>query len=599
MKKPRGVVMMQSNDLLDIELLISTSSFPEKGGWIVDNEFILTLGTSYLLAHGLGKPVENAKKTISVRKSGLYHVYAYTYNWCAPWHSDMFPGLFRIKVGDALSSELGKGETWGWEDGGEMYFKDGENTIELVDSTGFEGRCAFLYISRDSRKLPSGREGILNLYGELVLKRKSTKSCEYDLIVVGGGIAGMCASLTAARSGLKTALVQDRPVVGGNNSSEIRVWLGGGTNYAPFAGIGNVVGEFEQEKIGHYGAVNRASLYEDDRKLGILESEENLTLYLSSSMVDADAENGLIKGITILDVERDELMKLSAPLFVDATGDGNLGALAGADYEVTTNGHMGASNLWHIEKTGRNAGFPHCPWAMNLSKAVFPGRGETKDIYGNSREFSLGCWFWESGMTEDPIEDAERIRDTNFRAMYGAWDALRNVDGDYDGYELTWCSPIAGKRESRRLLGDIVMTKADFRYSFPDACVATTWNFDVHYPDKAFYSAFAEGDAFLSMDCREKVEWPYFLPYRILYSRNIENMFMVGRCVSTSHDASGTVRVMRTGGLMGEIVGYASALCRKYGCLPRKIYTEHLDEFLALIKSIPCKEVKKAGSTVV
>lgn len=591
--------MADYKDILDNELLLPTSSFPEKGGWIMDNEFILTMGASYLLAHGLGKPVENAKKTIHVKESGLYSVLAYTYNWCSPWHSDTRPGLFRVKVGESFSPEVGKGGTWGWEDCGEMYFSEGVNTIELVDSTGFEGRCSYIFISKEKKELPSGKEGIWKLYSDMILEKKKRETANYDLIVVGGGFAGMCAAVTASRSGLKTALIEDRPVVGGNNSSEIRVWLGGGTNYPPFAGIGNIVGEFEQERIGHYGAVNQASLYEDEKKLGVLKNEVNLTLFLSTSMVGADVTEGSIKSITVLEIEKDEIQKLTAPLFVDATGDGNLGDLAGADYEVTTNGHMGASNLWHIEKTGRNAAFPRCPWAIDLSTAVFPGRGDTYDIYGKQREFSLGCWFWESGMTEDPIEDAEKIRDINFRAMYGAWDALKNVDGDYEGYELTWCSPIAGKRESRRLLGDIVMTKADFKYTFPDACVATTWNFDVHYPDKAFYAAFKEGDAFLTMDCREPLVWPYFLPYRILYSRNIKNMFMAGRCASTSHDASGTVRVMRTGGLMGEVVGYASSLCKKYNCLPRDIYEKHLDEFIALLKSIPDKEVKKAGSTVV
>ncbi len=591
--------MNEFKDILDNELLIPTSSFPEKGGWIVDNEFILTMGASYLLAHGLGKPVENAKKTIYVKKSGFYNVQAYTYNWCSPWHRDIFPGLFKVKVGESVSPEIGKGESWNWEDCGKMFFSEGENTIELVDSTGFEGRCSYIFISKEKKNLPSGKEGIWKLYSEMILEKKSYDSLSFDLVVVGGGFAGMCASVIASRSGLKTALIQDRPVVGGNNSSEIRVWLGGGTNYAPFGGIGNIVGEFEQEKIGHYGSINQSSLYEDEKKFNVLKNEKNLTLFLSTSMVECNVEDDIIKKITVLDIEHDERKELSSPLFVDATGDGHLGFLAGADYEVTTNGHMGASNLWHIENTGKSVPFPRCPWAIDLSSSPFPGRGNTYDIYSHQREFSLGCWFWESGMTEDPIQDAEKIRDINFRAMYGAWDTLRNTDNDYDGYELTWCSPIAGKRESRRLLGDIVMTKADFKYTFPDACVATTWNFDVHYPDKAFYSAFKEGDAFLSMDCREPVDWPYFLPYRILYSRNIKNMFMAGRCASTSHDASGTVRVMRTGGLMGEVVGYASLLCRKYNCLPRDIYKEHLDEFITLLKSIPNKEVKKAGSTVV
>ena len=386
--------------------------------------------------------------------------------------------------------------------------------------------------------------------------------------------------------------------MGGNNSSEIRVWLGGGTNYDPFPGLGNIVGEFEQKRIGHYGPVNKAELYEDDRKMDILRKQENLTLFMEHCLISAEKKGDDIASVTLLDYRNEKLVEISAPLFADTTGDGNLGALAGADFEVTTNGHMGMSNLWHIEKSSDPKPFPRCPWAIDLSTSVFPGRKDHIDFYGHRGIESLGCWFWESGMTEDPIEKAEYSRDVNFRAMYGAWDTLRNVDHDYQDYELTFAAAIAGKRESRRLLGDIVLTKSDFKYTFPDACAATTWNFDVHYPHKNYYEAFKEGDAFITMDCREIVDWPYFLPYRILYSRNVNNMFMAGRNVSVSHDASGTARVMRTCGIMGEVVGYAARFCTKYSCSPRQIYTDHLEEFLSFLRSIENKEVFKAGSTV-
>ena len=593
---------MVGKRVLNHSLLINTASFDQFGGWTLDTEFILVMGGAYLLAHGLGKKVENAKTAIHVAEGGMYHVYAYTYNWVSPWHKDMAPGLFRLRLGGGESGALGaKNDRWAWEHAGDFLLHEGDAVLELEDMTGFEGRCAYIYITRDgSARLPEGLPGVFDFYKKSIPTYAAPEESTFDLAVFGGGFAGMCAAVAAARSGLRTCLVQDRSVVGGNNSSEIRVWLGGGTNYDPFGGIGNIVGEFEQKNIGHYGSVNKAALYEDEKKMAVLEREENLTLFMNCSLVEAAVDEGFISSATCWDFLNDRFFRISAPLFADCTGDGNLGALAGADYEVTTNGHMGMSNLWHIEKVSNPSSFPSCPWAVDLRNCDFPGRGETKDIYGNSREFSLGCWFWESGMTEDPIACAERSRDMNFRAMYGAWDTLRNVDDDYQDYELTFCSPLGGKRESRRLLGDLVLTKADFKYSFPDACCATTWNFDVHYPDKAFYSCFHEGDAFLTMDCREEVPGDcYFLPYRIMYSRNIRNMFMAGRCASLSHDASGTARVMRTCGMMGEVVGYASSICKKYGCTPRDVYMDHLEEFLALLKSFENKEVFKAGSTVV
>ncbi len=139
-----------------------------------------------------------------------------------------------------------------------------------------------------------------------------------------------------------------------------------------------------------------------------------------------------------------------------------------------------------------------------MSGVEFPGRGMVRDVYSNVREKSLGCWFWESGCELDPIEYAEYARDMNFRAMYGAWDCLKNHDNDYVNFRLGFSAYIGGKRESRRLLGDVILTKAEViaQRAYEDGCVPSTWNFDVHYPDKRFYAAFYEGDSFLTKDYR-------------------------------------------------------------------------------------------------
>lgn len=195
-------------------------------------------------------------------------------------------------------------------------------------------------------------------------------------------------------------------------------------------------------------------------------------------------------------------------------------------------------------------------------------------------------------MEHDPITKMEYTRDLCFRAMFGAVDAMKNKDGTYKNYKPGFCAYIAGKRESRRLFGDIIMTKSDvFKgVKYPDSCVPSTWNFDVHYPDRKYYSAFHEGDAFIAKDYHEPFNKPYFIPYRSLYSRNISNLFMAGRNISVSHDALGTARVMRTCGMMGEVVGYAAKYCIRYSCRPREVYTEHVDEFINELKSIPCKK---------
>jgi hypothetical protein len=164
--------------------------------------------------------------------------------------------------------------------------------------------------------------------------------------------------------------------------------------------------------------------------------------------------------------------------------------------------------------------------------------------------------------------------------MYGAWDAIKNRDGDYKNYKIAFSSHISGKRESRRLLGPLVITKNDLieGKSFPDAIIGIDWGLDLHTPNRNYYKSFVEGDAFLCSDGLEKFKTPYYLPYRCLYSRNVNNLFMAGRCISVTHDALGPVRVMRTCGIMGEVIGRAATLCKRYGILPEDIYTDKFDE---------------------
>lgn len=575
----------------DKKVLVDMVSFDDYGGWSLDTQFVTTMGVPYLLAHGLGKPVDNAVTTVTFETPGLYYVKVYTFNWVAPWKPDMSAGIFEVIVnGTALEEKFGGvGDSWMWQDGGCIEITENKVSLQLHDLTGFEGRCGLiLFHQKKDFVPPTDLAELTQFYKEQTGNQDYALKESYDILIAGAGIAGICAALSSARRGLKTALIQDRPIVGGNNSSEVRVWLGGETNFEPFPGIGSIVAEIEQKEKAHYGSSNVGSLYEDEKKQNLLLTQENLTLYVNHILTDVQTENEQIKTAEVFDIKNNCYKQFEARWFVDATGDATMGDMAGADYEVTTNGHMGVTNYWHVKDTGVPQTFPRCPWAIDLSHVEFPGRERVKDIYGKENEISLGCWFWESGCEIDPIAGAEYIRDTNFRAMYGAWDCLKNVDNAYENYEIGFSSFIGGKRESRRLLGDVILTKSDVYkgIKFEDRCVPSTWNFDVHYPDKRFYAAFYEGDGFLTHDYHEPFEKPYFVPYRCLYSRNIGNMFMAGRNVSVSHDALGTVRVMRTGGMMGEVIGVAAYLCKKYDVNPRSIYTDHLQEFIAELKAM-------------
>jgi hypothetical protein len=301
--------------------------------------------------------------------------------------------------------------------------------------------------------------------------------------------------------------------------------------------------------------------------------------------------------------------RITGKMFLDSTGDGVLGALVGADFEITDDGHMGVSNLWNVGDTTKNefqiqceckdtdaltmsfvqsekeVPFPRCPWAVDLSDKPFPGRkGFDKSYQAKDPLYRLGGWFWESGFNKDPIQDVEWMRDQNLRAMYGAWDALKNVDKVHPNHRLKWAAYIAGKRESRRLLGDVVLTGKDILSGkdFPDACFPCTWSIDLHLPHPDFVHD-DEEEAFISQANFGKYEGPYWAPYRCLYSRNIENLFMAGRDISVTHEALGAVRVMRTTGCMGEIVGMAASICKQNECSPRDVYKHHLADLRKLM----------------
>jgi hypothetical protein len=403
---------------------------------------------------------------------------------------------------------------------------------------------------------------------------------DFDLVVTGGGIAGTCAAVSAARLGLKVALVQDRPVLGGNNSSEVRVWLQGARNKEPWPRVGDLVAELEQDRRAHYGPANTAALYEDEKKLAVARSEPNLRLFLEHRVNQVETNASGIRAVIAQDTRSGRRYRLAARWFADCTGDGAVGALAGADFDLHLDGHMGPCNLWNVTDTGRPVAFPACPWALDLSKRPFPGRNN-----GQPDILQLGGWYWESGFHRHPITEMEYMRDWNFRAMYGAWDALKNIDKVLPNHQLNWCAHIMGKRESRRLLGDLILQVNDLRdgHKYPDGCVPTGWKIDLHLPDPKFEKGF-EGDAFIAKADFGTYPLPYWVPYRCLYSRNIPNLFMAGRDISVTHEALGGVRVMRTGGCMGEIVGMAASLCKAHGVNPRDIYLHHLSELQDLMR---------------
>ncbi|MBQ8483617.1 MAG: FAD-dependent oxidoreductase, partial [Bacteroidales bacterium] len=446
------------------EVFIDVESFADKGGWKVDQQFMDVMGSPYLLAHGAGVPVDDASQQVDLPGRGEWHVFARTFNWVSPWYDGEGPGKFKIVVnGETLSETLGGyGNEWMWQYAGSFNAASRKVELSLKDLTGFDGRCDAIYITRDRNvQLPSAAEDMAALRSRMIRNYDvPSDKGEYDFVVAGGGVAGMCAAVAAARKGLKVALIHDRPVLGGNNSSEVRVHLGGSIECGPYPNLGNMIKEFGHTKKGNAKA---AENYEDGKKMSFVEDEENISLFLNCHVTDVEMKDGRIATLLARDIETGELMRFSAPLFSDCTGDAAVGYLAGAEWrsgresveqtgepgavEVPDRQVLGASVQWNSKDMGQESPFPVFEYGK-----VFSEESVQKVTHGE--------WTWETGMLRDQVLEAERVRDHGLLVVYSNWSYLKNrssVRNEYDSRALDWVAYVAGKRESRRLLGDIVL----------------------------------------------------------------------------------------------------------------------------------------------
>lgn len=580
---------------------------PRDTGWVLDQQFMDQMGSPYLLAHGLGTPVSDAKKIVTFPSAGTYRVWIRTFDWVARWRNEqtrspkrargVAPGRFEVLVNSVALTPKKRGYTteltafgasgtdWHWQDGGTVKIANPSDVeIRLHDLTGFEGRCDAILFTTDMGFTPPNADPVMNKWRQNLLGTGiPTEKGSYDLVVVGGGLAGMTAALQAARLDLTVAFIQDRPVPGGNNSSETRVHLLGSTNMQPYPRVGDITKEIVQLEDQHYGPGNTARIYADGQNIALLKAQPNISLFFGYRVNEVRTKAKIIESVIAENIQTAERIKFTGKLFLDSTGDAAVGYLAGADYEIRLYDgsniktvHMGRSNNWNVKDTRSAVRFPRCPWALNL-------KGKTI-LHGNNPS-RLGGWQYESGMKRHPINESEYIRDWNFRAMYGTWDSLKNDRRLYPNYQLNYAGYISGKRESRRLMGDHVLTKDDIMNSvvYPDGCFGIKREIDLHFPIAANMKDGFDGDEFTTYASYDKYTGPYWIPYRCLYSRNVGNLFMAGRDASFTNEALGAPRVMKTGGMMGEIVGMAASICKKYDINPRGVYKEHLNDLFALM----------------
>ncbi len=585
-------------------ILLLCESFHNLGGWVLDTQSTPQLGCGYLMAHGMGVPVADAVTEVELPAAGRWTVWAFSRNWNAHWPrpgADGAPvaaGRFKVLVNDApLAVELGVGNAaWHWAKAGEIDLPAGPARISLRDLTGFNGRCAALWLTDglapDSSLVPCHTSLDNEVCGELFA----------DLVVVGGGVAGVCAALAAARSGVKTLLLQDREVLGGCNSSEVRVGMGGRIHAAPYPALGRVVEEIQP--LFGYGRPLPGSYYEDARKEAAFHVRElygggvpgvapGLLLRRRVIGVEMDpAQPRQIAAVLARDTRTGAVTRIRAALFCDATGDAVLSRLAGcevmygresrdcfgeisapveADRQV-----MGMSVQWLTEECPAPAPFPDISdWALPIDDAS--GYYQT-----------CGSWEQETGFLRDMADDTECIRDYGLLAIFSNWNWVKNRSPkrtDYANTAFSWISPTGGKRESYRTVGDYVLTQNDLenRAAHPDATASITWDIDLHFPDPENVRKFDE--PFRSAAYHRGFGDDYPVPYRCLYARDCGNLFLAGRDISCSHVAFAAVRVQRTLGMLGEVVGLAASVCTAHGDTPRGVFKRHLDELRAKMET--------------
>ncbi len=592
---------------------LEAEAFANPGGWVNDTQFVDLMGSPYLLAAGTGQPVADAVTKTQLPQADSYRLWVRCKDWLAP----QAPGQFQVLVdGQSSGKVFGRAATnlWQWVDGGEFKLPAGDVEVRLHDLTSWWGRCDAVVLATgafvpadDLKALAQQREE----FGGV--SRKVENHENYDVVVVGGGLSGLGAAVAAARHGCRVALLQDRPILGGNASDEIQIPVEGDRTGGKFHNYdAGVIEEFYPE-MRDYGHA--------DRLEKIVRAEKNLDLRLNTRATGVEMKGtNAIAAVLALDVRSGQRLRFAAPVFIDCTGHGWVGHWAGADWrmgeearseysepdapEKATTHTMG-NDLYAAKFEARSepVAFTAPAWAYHWEKPddfeapashqrVKAGRPANFDTLprGKGRmpkaddpTGGVGHnWPVEVGGMLNTITDAEFIRDELLRINLGLWDYAKNHNPKIKAFnakrELVWLTPIMGVRESRRLMGDYVLTELDNRDAtvHPDTVVYCGWGMDIHHP-QGFW---VQGN-----DCMHYFHKQISVPFRSLYSRNIANLMMAGRCHSATHLGMGATRIERTCCEMGEATGIASALIKKHGATPRGIYQSYIGELQqALLK---------------
>ncbi len=604
---PRRRVTMTDTVTTKTRLLLEAEEFDDHGGWLLDSQFEIQMGSPYLLAHGLGRPVEDAVTTVEIPESAEYTVWVRAKDW-VPSHS---PGRFTVSVGGTtMPIELGaNGEDWMWQDAGTVALAAGSTELRLHDLTGFDGRCDAIYLAADgSTPVDGANEAAIAWRREMRgLPTEPVDGGEYDVVVVGGGIAGCAATLSAARLGAKVALIQDRPFLGGNASKEIGL--------SPRGEAGPLIQEIaDRNEDGDIAAQ------------AIFDADPNIDLFLESRIYDVATEGRRLVSVDARASRTGVETRFRAPVFIDTTGGAILGQIAGAELLSGQEGrdeygeprapeqgdgmHHGNTVFFRTRIGDEPSEFPDVPWATEISKDYAnlsgqlsqpgventpgprPGQPADADPVFDFNEAPAGTnpmmafpatHFWEYGQWLDLQAEAERVRDHLLRALYGTFSNVKRLDPEhYSNLEFDWVAHVPAQGEFVRYRGEHVLTEVDIREhtEFHDAVARNDGAFCLHYP---FEPGESEYDFRLKdwvWDTRD--DKPYAIPLRCLMSISFDNLLMAGKHISVTHVAGSSVKLMGNGGQHGAAVGITAYLCAEHGTDPRGIYDSYLGELQRL-----------------
>lgn len=402
------------------------------------------------------------------------------------------------------------------------------------------------------------------------------ETIDTQFCVVGGGMAGVCAAVAAARSGVQTVLVQDRPMLGGNASSEIRMWICGAGAQNPDMKESGILEEIQLENL-RWNPSLQYNIW-DHVLIQFVQREPNLKLLLNCTCDNVSAQDNVIDSISAWQLTTQKKFVIHAECFADCSGDSVL-RTSGAEFrsgrearsefhethapEVADNKTMGNSILIQTKRTNAHKPFNTPPWAHIFQEKGFHRSLNPQDNF----------WWIETGGEQDTIADSEEIRDELLKIVYGVWDLVKNGSkGIGKHFDIEWIGVLPGKRENIRYEGDWILNQNDVEKQgrFDDIVAYGGWSMDDHHP-AAFYH---EGAPTIFHPAPS----PYGIPLRCLYSKNIKNLFFAGRNISATHMAMSSTRVMGTCAIMGQAVGSAAALAIKNHITPRQVYETKIAE---------------------